>query len=65
MDIIGKAFNPAGGAAKAVCEKVDGCIRGQIIKGDGPDSPSLVFNRELHLNDDGIWDGKPAVKKAN
>ena len=55
MDIIGKAFNPAGGAAKAVCEKVDGCIRGQIIKGDGPDSPSLVFNRELHLNDDGIW----------
>jgi len=39
MDIIGKAFNPAGGTERAVCTNIDGWISGLMVKGE----------------DDGLW----------
>ena len=34
MEIIGKAFNPAGGTERAVCTNIDGWISGLMAKGE-------------------------------
>lgn len=34
MEIIGKAFNPAGGTERAVCTNIDGWISGLMVKGE-------------------------------
>lgn len=33
MDIIGTAFNPAGGTERTVCTNIDGWISGLMVKG--------------------------------
>ena len=64
MDIIGKAFNPAGGTAKAVCTNIDGWISGLIVKGEDAERTVSAYlgeagklKRAMWNEHNAIWEG--------
>ena len=56
MDIIGKAFNPVQGDARAVCVQTDGFIIGLITKGKDAEQTIASFRNTMTDIDDKSWE---------
>lgn len=56
MDIIGKAFNPVQGDARAVCVQTDGFIIGLITKGKDAEQTIASFRNNMTDIDDKSWE---------
>ena len=56
MNIIGKAFNPAQGDARAICMKVGGYVIGLVTKGEDSEHTIASFEKIAANMDENEWE---------
>lgn len=64
MNIIGKAFNPTQGDARAICMETDGYVIGLITKGEDSEKTVASFENTVANIDENEWDKAAKIWKS-